>query len=74
VIWGSAKADAVQVHAAAHDIALDRSYFYADGDEDVALMYLVGHPRPSNPGKQLAKVAKARGWPILRFDREEGDR
>ena len=31
-------------------------------------MYLVGHPRPTNPGKQLAGVAGRRGWPILRFD------
>ena len=43
------------------------SYFYADGDEDLALMYLVGHPRPTNPGRKLASVAARRGWPVLRF-------
>jgi putative phosphoserine phosphatase/1-acylglycerol-3-phosphate O-acyltransferase len=67
VLWGAAKADAVQKFAADQGIDLAQSYFYADGDEDLALMYLVGHPRPTNPGKRLAKVAGTRGWPVLRF-------
>ena len=67
VIWGPSKAGAVQQLAAEAGVDLARSYFYADGDEDVALMHLVGHPRPTNPRKGLAKVARARGWPILRF-------
>ncbi len=67
VLWGSGKADAVQAFAAKEGVDLDRSYFYADGNEDLALMYLVGNPRPTNPGGQLEGVAKKRGWPVLRF-------
>ena len=67
VIWGPTKAGAVQQLAAELGVDLARSYFYADGDEDTSLMYLVGHPRPTNPGKRMAKVAAARGWPTLRF-------
>jgi putative phosphoserine phosphatase/1-acylglycerol-3-phosphate O-acyltransferase len=67
VLWGPGKADAVQKFAADHGIDLGQTYFYADGDEDLALMYLVGHPRPSNPGKRLTKVAGSRGWPVLRL-------
>ena len=67
VIWGPTKATSVQKFAAAHDIDLRSSYFYADGDEDLALMYLVGNPRPTNPGPALTRVAERRGWPILRF-------
>ena len=68
ILWGPGKAAAVQRFAAEHDIDLKDSYFYADGDEDVAQMYLVGNPRPTNPEGKLAAVAKRRGWPILRFN------
>jgi putative phosphoserine phosphatase/1-acylglycerol-3-phosphate O-acyltransferase len=67
ILWGTGKAAAVQKFAAEHDIDLSKSYFYADGDEDVALMYLVGNPRPTNPEGKMAAVARRRGWPILRF-------
>ncbi len=67
ILWGPGKAAAVQGFAAEHGIDLKDSYFYADGDEDVALMYLVGNPRPTNPEGKMAAVARRRGWPILRF-------
>jgi putative phosphoserine phosphatase/1-acylglycerol-3-phosphate O-acyltransferase len=72
ILWGPGKAAAVQRFAAEHDIDLKDSYFYADGDEDVALMYLVGNPRPTNPEGKMAAVAKRRGWPILRFNSRGG--
>ncbi len=68
VLWGPGKALAVQRLAAELDVDLAKSYFYADGDEDLALMHLVGHPRPTNPGKHSSsKAAASRGWPVLRF-------
>jgi putative phosphoserine phosphatase/1-acylglycerol-3-phosphate O-acyltransferase len=67
ILWGPGKAGAVQRFAAEHDIDLQDSYFYADGDEDVSLMYLVGNPRPTNPEGKMAAVARQRGWPILQF-------
>jgi putative phosphoserine phosphatase / 1-acylglycerol-3-phosphate O-acyltransferase len=72
VIWGPSKADAVQKLADDLGVDLSQSYFYADGDEDLALMYLVGHPRPTNPGTRLTKVAAKRGWPVLRFTSRGG--
>ncbi|MBU8814865.1 HAD-IB family hydrolase/lysophospholipid acyltransferase family protein [Mycolicibacterium goodii] len=72
IIWGAGKARAVQEFAAANGVDLSKSYFYADGDEDVALMYLVGNPRPTNPEGKLAAVAAKRGWPILRFTSRSG--
>ena len=65
---GRAKPLRCSEFAAEHGIDLKDSYFYADGDEDVALMYLVGNPRPTNPDGKMAAVAKRRGWPILRFN------
>ena len=72
VIWGPSKATSVQRFAAEHQVDLRSSYFYADGDEDLALMHLVGNPRPTNPGPELTKVAERRGWPILRFSSRGG--
>jgi len=72
VIWGPTKADVVQQLADDLGVDLGQSYFYADGDEDLALMHLVGHPRPTNPGKRLAKGAAKRGWPVLRFTSRGG--
>jgi putative phosphoserine phosphatase/1-acylglycerol-3-phosphate O-acyltransferase len=72
ILWGPGKAAAVQKFAAEHDIDLKDSYFYADGDEDVALMYLVGNPRPTNPEGKMAAVARRRGWPILQFTSRGG--
>ena len=72
VIWGPSKATSVQRFAAEHQVDMRSSYFYADGDEDLALMHLVGNPRPVNPGPALTKVAERRGWPILRFSSRGG--
>ncbi|MDA4107744.1 HAD family hydrolase [Mycolicibacterium holsaticum] len=66
VIWGRRKSSAVQAFCETNDVDLKRSYFYADGDEDAALMVLVGHPRPVNPRPRLAAIAAEHGWPVLR--------
>lgn len=72
IIWGPGKARAVQNFSAKNGVDLAKSYFYADGDEDVALMYLVGNPRPTNPAGKLQAVAMKRGWPVLRFTSRSG--
>jgi len=68
IVWGSRKAQAVQRFSAANDVDLQHSYFYADGDEDAALMRVVGHPRPVNPRSGLAAEAARHGWPVLRVE------
>lgn len=67
IVWGRQKAAAVQRFCEANGIDLAGSYFYADGDEDAALMSLVGHPRPVNPRPGLAAKAAANDWPVLRL-------
>jgi HAD superfamily hydrolase (TIGR01490 family) len=66
IVWGPKKAAAAQRFCADNGVTLQGSYFYADGDEDVALMALVGHPRPVNPRSRLAALSAERGWPVLR--------
>lgn len=67
VIWGRRKAVAVQEFCVANGVDLTHSHFYADGEEDIALMGLVGHPHPVNPRRRLAVVAAEEGWPVLRL-------
>ena len=68
ILWGRRKARAVQAFASERGIDLRCSFFYADGEEDEALMHLVGHPRPVNPRGQLARVAARRHWPVIALD------
>jgi HAD superfamily hydrolase (TIGR01490 family) len=65
IVWGATKATAVERFCADNDVAVHRSYFYADGDEDAASMSLVGYPRPVNPRSGLAAAAAAHGWPVM---------
>jgi HAD superfamily hydrolase (TIGR01490 family) len=65
VVWGRNKASVVQQFCDAEAVDLHNSYFYADGDEDAALMKLVGQPRPVNPRPGLAATAAEHGWPVL---------
>ena len=74
VVWGRNKAAAVQQFCDANDVDLQRSYFYADGNEDAALMKLVGRPRPVNPRPVLAAIAAENGWPVLHVTGSGGRR
>lgn len=74
IVWGRRKASAVQTFCDAHQVDLRRSFFYADGPEDSALMKLVGHPRPVNPKPGLATAAAQQGWPVLTLARPDGRR
>jgi HAD superfamily hydrolase (TIGR01490 family) len=65
VVWGPTKAAAVQQFCCANNVAVQGSYFYADGDEDAASMSVVGYPRPVNPRSGLAAAAAAHGWPVM---------
>ena len=67
ILWGGNKASAVQQYCGANDIGLQCSYSYADGEEDIPLLSLVGNPRPVNPRRRLAARAAQRGWPVLRI-------
>ena len=72
-IWGPGKARAVQAFALENGVDVAKSYLYADGDEDVPLLHLVGNPRPTNPGGKMEAVAIKRGWPVLRLSSRSGN-
>jgi putative phosphoserine phosphatase/1-acylglycerol-3-phosphate O-acyltransferase len=72
MLWGKAKATAVQAFALENDIDLEASHAYANGDEDVDFLSSVGHPQAVNPGVQLEAVALVRAWPVVRFTKSHG--
>ncbi len=65
--WGEGKASAARDLAGRRDVDLDESYFYTDSHDDLPLLDLVGRPRPTNPNRHLAMIAKERQWPVRRF-------
>jgi putative phosphoserine phosphatase/1-acylglycerol-3-phosphate O-acyltransferase len=67
ILWGEGKKNAVLEFARKRKIALEESYAYGNGDEDVPFLEAVGRPRPLNPQSGLERVARERGWPVRRF-------
>ncbi|WP_016895419.1 HAD family hydrolase [Mycobacteroides abscessus] len=68
IVWGRNKASVVRHFCETNAVDLQRSYFYADGEEDIDLMTLVGEPCPVNPRGRLAAMASEQGWPVLRLE------
>jgi HAD superfamily hydrolase (TIGR01490 family) len=63
------KAEAIRQLAAERGIDLSESYAYSDSESDLPMLRAVGHPVAVNPDAELAKVARAEGWRVMRFDK-----
>ena len=67
--YGPFKADAMREVAAREGIDLTASYAYSDSITDLPMLEAVGHPVVVNPDRDLAKLARQRGWEIRQFRR-----
>ncbi|MFP4476705.1 MAG: HAD family hydrolase [Desulfatibacillaceae bacterium] len=47
------------------NISMTRSFAYGNHHADIPLLSAVGHPHAVEPTQPLARVARARNWPIL---------
>jgi HAD superfamily hydrolase (TIGR01490 family) len=65
--YGPHKAEAIRAMAEREGINLAESYAYSDSVTDEPMLRSVGHPVAVNPDKELAKIAKAEGWPTESF-------
>lgn len=65
--YGEGKAAAVKDFAAAHQVDLDQSFAYSNGNEDVPFLATVGRPTAVNPSAGLRRAAAERGWPVIDF-------
>jgi hypothetical protein len=52
-----------------HAIDLETSWAYSDSTSDLPMLGAVGNAVVVNPDAPLVKVARDRGWRIIRFDR-----
>jgi HAD superfamily hydrolase (TIGR01490 family) len=66
---GEGKADALRALAATADLDLRASTAYSDSYSDLPFLEAVGHPVAVNPDRRLRQLARARGWPTIRFSR-----
>jgi HAD superfamily hydrolase (TIGR01490 family) len=65
--YGPDKAVAMKAAAERDGIDLSASYAYSDSATDLPMLEVVGHPAVVNPDRELARVAAASGWEVLRF-------
>ena len=65
--YAEQKAVAVRELAAERGYDLAHSYAYSDSVTDVPMLEAVGHPFAVNPDRDLRRIAKERGWPVLVF-------
>jgi HAD superfamily hydrolase (TIGR01490 family) len=54
--------------AQAEGLDLAASWGYSDSESDLPMLRCVGHPVAVNPDAELARVARAEGWDVLRFE------
>lgn len=67
--YGAQKAEAIRALADRLDVDLDRSYAYSDSATDLPMLEAVGRPVAVNPDRVLGRLARERGWAVLRFER-----
>ncbi len=70
-VCGMGKARALERLAAKHRLELDASYAYGNSWSDRWMLERAGHPATVNASVRLARLARQRGWPVLRW-REAG--
>jgi HAD superfamily hydrolase (TIGR01490 family) len=68
-VYRTGKAQAIEQLAGRDGIDLRSSYAYSDSESDLPMLEAVGHPVAVNPDAALLRIARQRGWDVLRFDR-----
>ena len=64
---GEGKAQAVRELAAVEGLDLAACTAYSDSYTDVPFLEVVGHPVAANPDRRLRRIARDRGWPVMRL-------
>ena len=68
-MYGEGKVEAMRRYADEHEIDLAASYAYSDSSSDLPMLRAVGNAVVVNPDQELASIAKAEGWRVMRFEK-----
>ncbi|MGH2925789.1 MAG: HAD family hydrolase [Solirubrobacterales bacterium] len=68
-VYGEGKVEAMRDFAALHEVDLDSSWAYSDSASDLPMLRAVGSPVAVNPDPELARIADAEGWRVMRFEK-----
>jgi HAD superfamily hydrolase (TIGR01490 family) len=68
-MYGEGKEKALERFADEHDIDLSQSWAYSDSASDLPMLRAVGYPVAVNPDAELAEIAAAEGWQVMRTDK-----
>jgi phosphoserine phosphatase len=68
-MYGEGKAEAVRSYAESEGVDLGESWAYSDSASDLPMLRAVGNAVVVNPDAELAEIARAEGWRVLRFER-----
>ena len=66
-LHAEAKADCVRAVAESEGFDLLECTAYSDSRTDLPFLDAVGHPVAVNPDRELRRIARERGWPVLEF-------
>lgn len=67
--YGDGKVTAISELARWEGFDLSQCYAYSDAASDLPMLEAVGHPVAVNPDGRLARIARARHWPVVIFRR-----
>jgi HAD superfamily hydrolase (TIGR01490 family) len=67
--YGEGKVAPMRRFADEHDIDLESSYAYSDSVSDLPMLELVGNVVAVNPDAELTRIARERGWRVMRFEK-----
>ena len=71
-VYAEEKARAIRELAQEKGYDLGQCFAYSDSVTDVPMLEVVGRPFAVNPDKELKRIAIAREWPVLVFNRPVG--
>jgi HAD superfamily hydrolase (TIGR01490 family) len=66
--YGPGKLERARAFAEARGAKLSDAWFYSDSYTDLPVLEAVAHPVAVNADPRLARHARRRGWPVVRFD------